>query len=101
MLGRLNLFKKYQPADTNDWKSQVQEVTQSQKPIQARVILYVIVVLFICLIIWAGFAKVDEITRGEGKVVPSQQMQYWFRKVIVSKKVIYLYGLIQLGLLQT
>ncbi|MCP5775126.1 HlyD family secretion protein, partial [Klebsiella pneumoniae] len=40
-----------------------------------RVILYVIVVLFICLIIWAGFAKVDEITRGEGKVIPSQQMQ--------------------------
>ena len=75
VLGRLNLFKKYQPADTNDWKSQVQEVTQSQKPIQARVILYVIVVLFICLIIWAGFAKVDEITRGEGKVIPSQQMQ--------------------------
>ena len=34
-----------------------------------------IVVLFICLIIWAGFAKVDEITRGEGKVIPSQQMQ--------------------------
>ena len=22
VLGRLNLFKKYQPADTNDWKSQ-------------------------------------------------------------------------------
>ena len=75
VIDRLNLFKKYQPADANDWKSQVQEVTQSQKPIQARVILYVIVLLFICLIVWAGFAKVDEITRGEGKVIPSQQMQ--------------------------
>lgn len=75
VIDRLNLFKKYQPADANDWKSQVQEVTQSQKPIQARVILYVIVLLFICLIVWAGFAQVDEITRGEGKVIPSQQMQ--------------------------
>ena len=74
-LGRLRLFKQYQPADANDWQSQVKEVTQSQKPLKTRMTLYIIVVTFVCLLLWAGFAKVDEITRGEGKVIPSQQMQ--------------------------
>ncbi len=37
--------------------------------------LYIIAVTFVGLLLWAGFAKVDEITRGEGKVIPSQQMQ--------------------------
>ncbi len=75
IFGRLRLFKQYQPAEANDWQSQVKEVTQSQKPIQARIILYVITLTFFGLLLWAGFAKVDEITRGEGKVIPSQQMQ--------------------------
>ncbi len=69
------LFKVYRPADANDWQSQVREVTQSQKPLQARMILYVIVLVFVCLLLWSAFAKVDEITRGEGKVIPSMQMQ--------------------------
>ena len=74
-LGRLRLFKQYQPADANDWQSQVKEVTQSQKPLKTRMTLYIIAVTFVGLLLWAGFAKVDEITRGEGKVIPSQQMQ--------------------------
>ena len=75
LLGRLGLLKKYEPAGAEDWQSQVKEVTQSQKPMQARMILYIVVLVCILLLLWAGFAEVDEITRGEGKVIPSQQMQ--------------------------
>lgn len=75
IFGRLRLFKQYQPADANDWQRQVKEVTQSQKPLKTRMTLYIIAVTFVGLLLWAGFAKVDEITRGEGKVIPSQQMQ--------------------------
>lgn len=75
IFSRLKLFKKYQPAAADDWQSQVQEVTQSQKPMQARLILYIVVAICCIFLLWAAFAQVDEITRGEGKVIPSQQMQ--------------------------
>ncbi len=75
IFARFNLFKKYQPAAADDWQSQVQEVTQSQKPMQARLILYIVVMICFIFLLWAAFAQIDEITRGEGKVIPSQQMQ--------------------------
>ncbi len=46
-----------------------------QEPLRARVLLKSgIVVLSIC-IIWSAVAQIDEITRGEGKVIPSRQLQ--------------------------
>ena len=57
IFGRLRLFKQYQPADANDWQSQVKEVTQSQKPLKTRMTLYIIAVTFVGLLLWAGFAK--------------------------------------------
>lgn len=33
------------------------------------------VIILILLIAWAGYTKIDEITRGEGRVIPSQQVQ--------------------------
>ena len=29
----------------------------------------------VCLIIWSAVAKIDEVTRGQGKVIPSRQVQ--------------------------
>ncbi len=43
--------------------------------LKARALLYVIALVFISLVVWAGFASVDEVTRGEGKVIPSRQLQ--------------------------
>ncbi|TCB77742.1 HlyD family type I secretion periplasmic adaptor subunit [Acinetobacter sp. ANC 4173] len=75
VLGRLGLFKNKPYQDLDDWQSQIQEVTQSQTPVRARGILYLIVLIFFVLLIWSAFATIDEITKGEGKVIPSQQMQ--------------------------
>ena len=74
-VGKYSLFKPYQPVDDKDWQAQVQEVTDSQKPMRARKILYVIALIIIAFVVWAALAQVDEITRGEGKVIPSMQMQ--------------------------
>ncbi len=47
--------------------------TKSSK--KANLILWAIVAIFSLFLIWAYFAKVDEISRGMGQVVPSQRVQ--------------------------
>ncbi len=46
-----------------------------QEPIRARILLRMLLASFIIFIFWAGLVDIDEITRGEGKVIPSQQLQ--------------------------
>jgi len=46
-----------------------------QTPRGARVIIWLSVVAVFILILWASLAKLDEVTRGEGKVIPSKQIQ--------------------------
>ena len=43
----------------------------SQDPIRARAILKLLGWLIVIFLIWASFTKVAEVTRGEGKVIPS------------------------------
>lgn len=58
-----------------NWTEHANEVLQGQSLVRARKILYVILATVLVLLIWATFAKVDEVTRGEGKVIPSRQVQ--------------------------
>lgn len=46
-----------------------------QEPLRARALMRVVAVVFVALIVWAAFAKIDEVTRGEGRVIPSSQLQ--------------------------
>ena len=46
-----------------------------QEPLRARVLLRSIGIVFVIFIIWAAFAQLDEVTRGEGRVIPSRQLQ--------------------------
>lgn len=41
----------------------------------AHLLLFTIVLFFILFITWASFATLDEVTRGEGRVIPSSQVQ--------------------------
>lgn len=40
-----------------------------------RILLWTTALLFLTLIIWTALAEVDELSRGEGKVIPSSQIQ--------------------------
>jgi len=40
-----------------------------------HVILWAILLFFICFFTWAHYAKLDEVTHAEGKVIPSQKIQ--------------------------
>ncbi|PKO70125.1 MAG: HlyD family type I secretion periplasmic adaptor subunit [Betaproteobacteria bacterium HGW-Betaproteobacteria-14] len=46
-----------------------------QEPLRARVLLKSGIVVLAIFIMWAAVAQIDEITRGEGKVIPSRQLQ--------------------------
>lgn len=80
---------KVQPAVDHwlaDWKEQpearetdfVQDADNfiiQQEPLRARVLLKSILVAAALFIMWTAVALVDEITKGEGKVIPSSQIQ--------------------------
>lgn len=44
-------------------------------PRGARILIWLTLLSIIGLLIWAYFAWIDEVVRGEGKVVPSKQVQ--------------------------
>lgn len=46
-----------------------------QRTRRAQTIVRTAVVVVLLLIVWAALARVDEVTRGDGKVIPSKQLQ--------------------------
>jgi adhesin transport system membrane fusion protein len=46
-----------------------------QEPLRARVLLRSIGIVFAVFVMWSAVAQLDEVTRGEGKVIPSRQVQ--------------------------
>jgi len=47
---------------------------QSKHP-GARILVWLSALTVLVLLIWSAFAELDEVTRGEGKVIPSRQIQ--------------------------
>jgi adhesin transport system membrane fusion protein len=58
-----------------DWADEADWARLQQEPLRARRLLHTIAVVFLLLLGWAAFAPLDEVTRGEGKVIPSSQVQ--------------------------
>lgn len=46
-----------------------------QEPLRARVLLRLIGISVLIFLLWAAIAQLDEVTRGDGKVIPSKQIQ--------------------------
>ena len=57
------------------WGDEADWARLQREPIRARRLLRLIVAVVILLLVWAAFAPLDEVTRGEGKVIPSSQVQ--------------------------
>jgi adhesin transport system membrane fusion protein len=47
----------------------------TQTPTVHRLTIWALFSLFCCFIVWAYFAELDRVTRGEGKIIPSSQVQ--------------------------
>lgn len=53
----------------------IDQAIREQEPLRAKMLGLGIALILILAIVWAGLSKVDEITRGEGKVISSKQLQ--------------------------
>ncbi len=58
-----------------DWVTDSDWAKLQQEPVRARALLRVIALIVFLLLVWAAFAQLDEVARGEGKVIPSSQLQ--------------------------
>lgn len=57
------------------WYAEADWARTHERPLRARALLYGVLLVIISVVTWAYFAEIDEIARGEGKVVPSSQIQ--------------------------
>lgn len=57
------------------WAAQAGWAQLQQSPIRARALLYTLFLVLVALIVWAGFAELDEVIRGQGEVIPLQKTQ--------------------------
>ncbi len=58
-----------------EFVSSVRSSVLIQSPKSTQRVLWTIAVLVVWLIAWASLAEIDEITRGEGRIIPSGQLQ--------------------------
>lgn len=72
------MIDKVIPTETQDslaWEQEADVAILEQTPLKAKKLLYTILAVMLALLVWAAIAEVDEISRGEGRVVPSRQVQ--------------------------
>ncbi len=55
--------------------SEVNKALLEDSPRVVRITLWAIFAFFMALIAWASLASIDEVTRGEGKAIPSSRLQ--------------------------
>lgn len=49
--------------------------TDEELPLGQHILLVAIVAFFIIFVVWANFATLDEVTRGDGRIIPSSEVQ--------------------------
>ncbi|AMK77950.1 MULTISPECIES: HlyD family type I secretion periplasmic adaptor subunit [Methylomonas] len=62
-------------AEDQDFLSDVNAANLYELPLQSHLILWFFAAFVAVSLVWAGFASLDEVTRGEGKTIPSSQVQ--------------------------
>ena len=66
-----------QPMDVDelDWEQNADRARVEQNPVSTRLLFYGLCCIIVLLLLWSAFAEIDQVARGEGKVIPSQQVQ--------------------------
>ena len=58
-----------------DFMKDADSIIIRQEPLRARVLMYTLAGAIVLALVWAALVQVDEITRGDAKVIPSRQLQ--------------------------
>ena len=61
--------------DQLDWAGDADWARLQQEPLRAKSLLRLAGLALLLLLIWAAFAPIDEVTRGQARVVPTSQVQ--------------------------
>lgn len=61
--------------DSADLKADAQWAAGQQQARGSRLLIWVSLLALLALLLWAAFGRIDEVVRGQGKVVPSRQVQ--------------------------
>lgn len=61
--------------DADGWRRDIELGVAQQQRLSGRVLIYGVGLTVTLLLLWSAFAEIDEVTRGEGKVIPSRQVQ--------------------------
>ena len=72
------LVKRLTPVEeplAGDWAGEADWARLQQEPLRARKLLRLAAGVLLLLLVWAYFAELDEVTRGEARVVPTSQVQ--------------------------
>lgn len=72
------LLEKFAPTKTKEdmaWMDEAELAMLEQEPLRAKKLLYWVAVILVVFMVWAHYTKIDEVTRGEGRVTPSGQVQ--------------------------
>ncbi|MEX3022441.1 HlyD family type I secretion periplasmic adaptor subunit [Kluyvera sp. STS39-E] len=75
---KLNSLLKWLFGDKNGASTTANEVNKAlidDSPRVIRITLWAILGFFIIMIAWASLAEIDEVTRGDGKAIPSSRLQ--------------------------
>jgi len=72
---KINQLFRRLPEDDVDFSTDIRTTILSQTPQGGRMIIWATLILLSIFLIWASFSELEEVTRGEGKVVPSSHVQ--------------------------
>lgn len=61
--------------DHIEFMEQLEAATRMKPHMASNILLWSITGLIVFFIVWASFARVEELTRGQGQVVPTQEIQ--------------------------
>jgi adhesin transport system membrane fusion protein len=73
-----NLLENVAPVGKESSQSFAADVDYAfvqQEPLRARMVLVMFAVAIAVAVTWAAVSRIDEVARGEGKVIPSRQLQ--------------------------
>jgi adhesin transport system membrane fusion protein len=72
---KINQLFRRLPEEDVDFATDIRSTILSQTPQGGRLIIWATFILLVIFLIWAAFSELEEVTRGEGKVVPSSHVQ--------------------------
>jgi adhesin transport system membrane fusion protein len=72
---KINQLFRRLPEEDVDFATDIRATILSQTPQGGRLIIWATFILLVIFLIWAAFSDLEEVTRGEGKVVPSSHVQ--------------------------